>query len=161
VPNPFGRPPGVSPGWPPKREPGARLRLVPNETLLPGPLGRHVGELAQALIDEGADLGVSLEIDTSDRTRPGENRRGASPIDGITLFVVGAAAGVGRRQLSRLADRLCDVMVDWALRHRQAEPPPPPLGVEPIAVTILGPDGEPLRNVLVPQGEGDAPPVER
>src|SRR5262245_37487874 len=70
-----------SPGQPSAREPGARLRVVPNETLLPGPLGEHLGELTQSLIETGVDVGISVELDTSDRTRPGEHRTGASPIE--------------------------------------------------------------------------------
>jgi hypothetical protein len=43
--------PGFQPpdGWPQGREPGARIRLVPNETL-PGPLGDQPGELVQTLV---------------------------------------------------------------------------------------------------------------
>jgi hypothetical protein len=126
--------------------------------LLPGPLGKHVGELAQALIDEGADVGISVEIDTSDRSRPGEMRGGASPIEAIGLVIVGAATGFGGRQLERLQDRLFDAALNWALRHRKKEPG---TGDDPIAVTLYGPDGEPIKSVLVPQGEGDAPPQDR
>jgi hypothetical protein len=42
------------------------------------------------------------------------------------------------------------------LRHRWKEPP----AGDPISVTVYGPDGEELKRVLVPQGEGDTPPVE-
>lgn len=146
------------PGWPEAREPGARLRVVPNEVLLPGPLGEHLGELVQALIDEGAEYGISVEIDTSDRTRPGEMRGGASPVEAISLLLVGAAYGFGSRQLERLGDRVFDAAVNWVLRHRRKDPG---MGDDPIAVTLYGPDGEPIKSVLVPQGQGDAPPEDR
>jgi hypothetical protein len=81
----------IPPGWPTEREPGVRLRVVPNESLLPGPLGSHVGELIQALVDEGADVGIAIDLDTSDRTRPGERRAGASPIEAISLMLLGGA----------------------------------------------------------------------
>jgi hypothetical protein len=83
-----------------------RVRVVPNETLLPGALGHHLGELTQALVDEGADVGIAIELDTSDRTRPGEHRTGASPIESISLLLMATAAGFAGRQLERLGDRL-------------------------------------------------------
>jgi hypothetical protein len=144
------------PDFPGARQPAVRVRIVPNETLLPRPLGAHLGELVQIVIDEGADFGVSVETDTSDRTRPNEGRGGASPIEAISLIVLAGAAGLARRQLERLADRLFDRAVEWVLRHRGKEPP----AGDPISVTVYGPDGEELKRVLVPQGEGDTPPVE-
>ena len=112
----------IPPGWPTAREPGVRLRVVPNETLLPGPLGSHLGELIQALVDEGADLGIAIDLDTSDRTRPGERRGGASPVEVISLMLLGgAAAKFGRRQLERLGDRFFDAAVAWVMKHRRKE----------------------------------------
>jgi hypothetical protein len=142
-------------GAPSAREPGIRVRVVPNETLLPGPLGHHLGELTQLLIDQGAEVGVSVELDTSDRTRPGEHRTGASPIEAIALLVLAGAAGFTKRQLRRYGDRLFDLVVNWALKHRNQE-----AGPEPIAVTLYGPDGEAIRRVSVPQGQGAVPPEE-
>jgi hypothetical protein len=124
--------------------------------LLPSPLGAHLGELLQTIIHEGAEYGVSVEVDTSDRTRPGEMRGGASPIGAIEVAVVAAAAGYGARQLARLGDKVFDAALEWLLRHREKDPPPG----DPVAVTLYGPDGKPLKKLLVPQGEGDKPPYE-
>jgi hypothetical protein len=137
--------PGTEQEYPAPREPGVRLRVVPNESLLPTPLGRVLGELVQDLIDEGADSGISVEIDTSDRTRPGEARAGASAIDGISLVLLGAATGYGGRQLERLGDRLFDAAVRWVLRRRHKR--------REVVVTLYGPNGERLRDVVV--GEKD------
>jgi hypothetical protein len=133
--------------------------LVPNEALLPGRLGKRLGELVQILIDEGADVGISLEIDTSDRTRPGEQRGGASPIESIDMLVVAAAAGFGGRQLERLQDRLFDAAVNWVMRRRKKGRHF--LFSDPIAVNMYGPDGEVIKSVLVPQGRGNAQPTDR
>jgi hypothetical protein len=143
--------PGFEPpeGWPRGREPAARIRLVPNESLLPGPLGHHLGELVQSLVDEGADYGVSIELDTGDRTQRGEYRSGASPVEGIAILVLGAMAG-------RAAERIFDRVVEWVLAHRRKDEPMD----DPVVVTLYGPDGEPLKSVHVPQGEGEAPPRE-
>jgi hypothetical protein len=118
----------VTAGWPTEREPAARIRVVPNESLLPGPLGTHLGELVQTLVDLGADDGVSIELDTSDRTRPGEYRGGASPIEAIALMLISGAAGYGGRQLARLGDRIFDAAVEWVLRHRHTEDGDDPIG---------------------------------
>jgi hypothetical protein len=148
--------PGFKPpsGWAGAREPGFRVRLVPNETLLPGPLGQRLGELTQILLDEGADAGVSVEIDTSDRTRPGEQRGGASPVEGIALMLLFGAAGFARRELERLGHEMFDAVVGWALRHRRKDDSVD----DPISVTLYGPDGAELKRVYVPQGRGDSPP---
>jgi hypothetical protein len=45
------------------------------------------------------------------------------------------------------------------LRHRRADEDQRDL--DPIAVTLYGPDGNPIKSVLVPQGQGDAPPEPR
>lgn len=140
--------PGFTPpdDWPTAREPELRVRVVPNESLLPGPLGHQLGELVQRLVDEGAEHGISVELDTSDRTRPGELRGGASPVEGLALFV----AYVVARQLERLLDRLFDAAVEWALAHRQQD------GGDPIIVSLYGPDGEVVKTVEVPQ-DGSSP----
>jgi hypothetical protein len=112
-------------------------------------LGQHLGELVQDLVDEGSEYGVSIELDTSDRTQPGEYRSGASPVEAIAILVVGKMAG-------RAAERVFDRAVEWVLAHRRKIDPMD----DPVVVTLYGPDGEPLKIVHVPQGEGDAPPRE-
>ncbi len=139
------------PGWPTAREPDVRLRIVPNETLLPGPLGRSLGELVQRLVDEGAVFGIAVELDTSDRTRPGELRSGASPVEAVGLFVV---AAVAVRQFERLVDRLFDAAVEWVLAHRRSDT------VEPVVVSLYGPDGEVIKSMEVPQ-DGREPIVRK
>jgi hypothetical protein len=130
--------------------------MVPNETLLPHELGQHLGELTQILINEGADAGISIEIDTSDRTRPGEQRGGASPVEAISLVLLGVAAGFAGRQLERLGDRIFDAAVNWALRHRRTDEQ----WDDPISVSLYGPHGEVIKRVHVPQGQGEAPPYD-
>jgi hypothetical protein len=129
---------------PAPRRPALQIRLVPNETLLPGPLGEHLGDLMQRLIDEGADYGVAVEIDTSDRTRPDEMRGGASPVEAIELVVFGLAA----RQAVRLTDRLFDAIVDWVLAHRRHDV------VEPVMVNLYDAEGNLIKKVEVPQDGG-------
>jgi hypothetical protein len=142
-------------GWPAPRRPGAHVRIVPNESLLPGPLGEKLGEFVQTAITEGADLGVSVEVDTSDRTRPGEQRGGAQGIEAIDLLIYGAGA-YAFRQAERLGDLLFDKAVEWVLRHRQKDGPLD----DPVSVKLYGPDGNVIKKVLVPQGQGDAPPYD-
>jgi hypothetical protein len=134
---------------PAPRHPALQIRLVLNETLLPGPLGQHLGELAQSLIDVGADYGVAVEIDTSDRTRPDEMRGGASPVEAIALVVFGFAA----RQALRFTDRVFDAALDWVLAHRRRDE------VEPVLVELYDADGNLIKQVEVPQDGG--PPRER
>jgi hypothetical protein len=143
--------PGFEPpvGWPSPREPGVRVRVVPNEKLVPGPLGSHLGELVQRLLEGASEYGVSVEVDTSDRTRPGERRGGADPVEALLLVVYGLAA----REALRIADRLFDAALDWVLAHRQQNFP------EPVLIDLYGPDGEIIKRVEVPQDGGD--PVER
>jgi hypothetical protein len=133
------------------------VRIVPNETLLPGPLGDKLGEFVQTAITEGADLGVSVEVDTSDRSRPGEQRGGAQGIEVIDLVIYGAAGAYALRQAERLGDLLFDKAVEWVMRHRQKDGPLD----DPVAVNLYGPDGEIIKTVLVPQGQGDVPPYDR
>ncbi len=134
--------PGFERDYPQPRTPDARLRVVPNETLLPQ-LGDRLGELIQVLLEEGADVGISVEIDTSDRTRPDELRGGASPAMVIALALLsGGAAG--------LAGRLCDAAVAWLQRHHRADDAPAP--DDPAFVQVYGPDGRLLRRVRVPGG---------
>ena len=121
------------------RDPDARIYVLPNPSMFAyGTLGDELGHLTQSLLHLGADYGVSVEVDTSERTRPGEIRAGAAPIEGIDLVIYGLAA----REALRLADRVFDAAVDWVLRHRQRDN-------EEVAVTIYGPNEEVLKDVYV------------
>jgi hypothetical protein len=134
---------------PAARQPAIHVRLVPNETLLPGPLGKHLGELVQSVLELGSDYGVSVEVDTSDKTRPGEMRGGASPVEAIDLAIYGLAA----REGLRVVDQIVDSVVHWVLAHRSQDK------VEPVLVSLYGPDGEIIKQVEIPQTGG--PPRER
>lgn len=137
--------PGSEETFPAPRHPGLRLRVVPNESLLPGPLGQHLGALVQTLLQEGSALGISIELDTSDRTRPGEMRGGASPAEVLALYFVARAA---TRQAERLMDRLFDATVKWVLAHVHKDQ-------EHVFVQLYGPDGEVLKSIEVPAGGGE------
>lgn len=121
------------------REPEARIYVLPNESVFAyGTLGSERGSLTQGLLDAGAEYGVSVEVDTRERTRPGEMRGGAAPIEGFDIFLYLLAA----REALRLADHILDATVEWVLRHRERDN-------EEIAVTIYGPDEEVLKDVYI------------
>jgi hypothetical protein len=126
--------PGSEGEYPAPRYPELRLRVVPNESLVD--MWPHLGELVQSLVDVGADKGISVELDTSDRTRPNEERGGASPMPSIALAILSGVAGAA-------VDQMIAVTVAWVRRHRHGS------RREPVFVTLYGPDGEPLRNVEV------------
>jgi hypothetical protein len=143
--------PGAEPegGWPAPRSPEVRIRVLPNESFLMGELSAfepHLGELVQELLDLGAEYGISVEVDTSDRTRPGERRGGASPVEVIAFVVLG---DIARRVLNRVIDRCLDAALDWARRHRAHDKP------EPLFVDFYGPDGTLMKHIEVPQDGGD------
>ena len=124
-----------------------------------GRTGRGLGEgsfdpvrkrlaLAAALRGRACGLATGEE--------PGTRRRDGIPfltpdvapaVEAIALIV----AGLAGRELLRLADRLFDSTVDWALRHRRRDPHD-----DPVAIAIYGPDGEVQKQVLVHQDDGDA-----
>lgn len=114
------------------RAPDLSLRVVPNETIFLGRYEKHFGDLVQALIEEGRDQGVSVELDTSERTRPGEARGGAAPIPVLEIAISSGATIV--------ADRLLDIGLAWLKRHFSAEE-------DDAMVRIFGPDGDVLREV--------------
>lgn len=134
------------PGWPRPRFPGVMVRVVPNEVLLPGELGRELGDLMQRFVDLGAAEGVEIRLDTSDRTRPGEQRSGASGVEALALLVAGGLTTLGIRQLNRLADRFFDAAVDWVIQRVQRRPPTH----DPVVVLLHGPRGEVIKRVVVP-----------
>jgi hypothetical protein len=139
--------PGSEQEYPAPRYPDLRLRIVPNESL--SPWWQFLGELVQSLVDVGADQGISVELDTSDRTRPNELRGGASPMPSIALAILSGAAGA-------VADQLIRAAVAWVRAHLA-----PDAGADQaVFVSLYGPHGELLRRVEVPQGEGGANPVE-
>jgi hypothetical protein len=122
-----------------ERQPDARVRVLPNESMLVQPdFAGNLGDLAQRLLDEGASYAIAVEVDTRERIRPGEARGGASPLSGVELYLVGLAT----REVGRLADRVFDLAVEWVLRHRRPH-------TEPIPVTLYGPDDKPIKKVYV------------
>jgi hypothetical protein len=132
--------PGSEQAYPAARSPDLRVRVVPNESLA----GQwpYLGELVQSLVDLGAPVGISVELDTSDRTRPGELRGGASPMAILAMVVLdGAAAAV--------AETLLNAGIVWVRRHLPAHP----RAEDGVTVRIYGPNGEVLREVRVPDDD--------
>lgn len=103
-----------------------------------GRLAPHLGELAQNVIDLGADVGITVEISTNNRPRPGEVLAGAAGLEIIGVYLLGVAA----REAARLADRITDAVIAWVRRRRETEQ-------EPVAVHVFGPDGSLLKTVYV------------
>jgi hypothetical protein len=131
--------PGTELDYPAPRHPGLRLRVVPNESL--SEWWEHLGELVQELVDEGSAVGISIELDTSDRTRPNEMRGGASPVASIALVILGGAGGA-------LGTQLVNTTANWVRRHlpqREHE--------DPIFVTLYDDQGNVLKRVRVEDGE--------
>jgi hypothetical protein len=137
--------------------------VVPNESILVhDAYARALGELTQSLLDSGADYGASVEVDTRERTRPGEERAGASPLGGIALYL---GQAVSTAALGVMIDRTLEVAIEWVRRHQ----PRSPFGGSETSVTIYGPDGEVLKEVHVEDdgslgfprfhGQGGVPPV--
>ena len=124
------------------RSPGLHLRVVPNESL--ASLWPHLGDLVQAVIDATSDQSVSVELDTSDRTLPGEQRGGASPLASIALVLLDATSGA-------VVDELLHVAVAWVRRHLPSHGPSD-LGT---IVTVYGTDGEVLSRVNVQRDPED------
>ncbi len=120
------------------RQSDAQIRLVPNESVWAVHPARELGLLVGELIDCGREYGVTVELDSSDRTRLGEQRGGASPIEGFVLVI----AAVGVRELARLADAGLDAVVRWVRSRRRPRS-------DPTHVVIYGPDDKPLREVYI------------
>jgi hypothetical protein len=139
--------PGSEQEYPTPRHPDLRLRVVPNESLMHW--WPHLGELVQALVDVGADEGVSIELDTSDRTRPGEGRGGASPMPAIALVILEGAAGA-------VATELVRATVAWVRRHLPANAD----ADQSVGVSLYAANGDVIRVVRVPRGEGGGGPVD-
>jgi hypothetical protein len=137
--------PGHEREYPVPRHPGVRVRVVPNESLLRD-AHPYVGELVQALCDEGWEYGTSVELDVSDRTRPGEQRGGADPMVLLAIVVLEAAAGVA-------IDRALDAALAWLRRHFRPTP-----GEPPACVVIYGPHEEVLRRVQIPDEDAAGQP---
>src|SRR5207248_6273405 len=90
-----------------------------------------LGELVQSLVDAGADHGISIELDTSDRTQPGEQRGGASPMPSIALAILSGAAGA-------MADHLVGATIAWVRRHLPADA----AADQTVSITLYSQDGE-------------------
>ena len=127
----------------------AQLRLVPNESVWASHETAEIVELVSDLIDAGRTLAATVELDPSDRTRPNEERGGASPIEVVELLI-GGAVGIAVRELLRFADLSFDVLVAWVRRHQR-----PP--TDPTIIRILGPKGETLREVMVDEEGKERP----
>jgi hypothetical protein len=139
--------PGTEGEYPAARYPELRLRLVPNESLSIS--WDHLGELIQALVDVGIDHGVSIELDTSNRTRPRERRGGASPMPVVALVILEGVTGA-------IVGQLLEAVVAWVRKHLASDAGRD----DQVLVVIYNPKGEVLRRVRVPQGEGGAPPID-
>jgi hypothetical protein len=132
------------------RRADAEIRLIPNETAWIQQGSDRLGALVGELAEVGADFGATVILVSADRTRPGEQRGGASPaelIDVVLTAVVGAA-------LDRLVDACFALVSDWVARRRRASRRWNQ--GEPTFVRILGPRGEVLREVEI--NEGSEPP---
>lgn len=106
------------------RVPDARIVVRPNESIWWDGLGALIGDIAEAAVR----WGPVIEVDTSDRTRPDEQRGGASPIVSIALVL----SGVG---LKVLTDVLSAVLIEWVKARRR-------VGDDPSHLVIYGPDGK-------------------
>ena len=95
--------------------------------------------MLKGLISIGAEYGISVEIDTSDRTLPGEQRTGVDPLEGIGLFL----AGLAGREALRFADSVFDECISWVGRRRKKS------NLEPFIVALYGPDGNVLKQVKI------------
>ncbi|HJZ62379.1 MAG TPA: hypothetical protein VKD47_09505 [Miltoncostaeaceae bacterium] len=121
----------------PYRAPDVRIVLIPNETAWRTRPATDIAVLAAQLLAEGAEYGIAVEVDSSDRTRPGEDRLGPSPSEGMVVVVEAAQAVV----VDRVVAWTLDAVVAWFRRLRSRR--------DPADVAILGPDGRPLRQVVV------------
>lgn len=135
--------PGSEGDYPAPRNPDVRLRVVPNESMFPE-WAPELGDLVQRLVDAGEADGISVDLDTSDRTRPGEERGGASPLAGLALVLLGGAGG---RLAAHLGELLLDAAVAWLRTHipgkRNYDKS------EGVGVALYGPDGEIIKRVRV------------
>jgi hypothetical protein len=126
--------------FPVERQPGPRIRVSPNTSMFAyGEWDDHFGELVQRIYTVAARDGVRVEFDADQHPRRGETRAGAAPLEAIRIAIEGLAAFEG---LSRLAELVLDRVVPWVVKHRGKSQ-------EEVVVSILGPDGEVLKNVLV------------
>lgn len=121
------------------REARIRVRVSPSGDLFwHGHLAPHLGELVQAIYDlEPAEGGIVVELDASQRLRPGEVPVPAADGPDAIAFVIELAA----HEVERLADTLLQAVVRWIGRRRKTS--------KSVHVTIYGPNGEELRRVKV------------
>ena len=133
--------PGSERDYTAPRYPDLRLRLVPNESSVT--YWPHLGELVQNLVDLGTDVGISVELDTSDRTRPGEMRGGASPMAVVALAVLSGSVGA-------VTDQLLAATVAWVRRHKRETPDhADDFDEEMVVVKLYGPDGKVIKAIQI------------
>ncbi len=134
--------PGSERTYPAPRYPDLKVRVVPNESL--ADRWPHLGELVQSIVELDADYNFSVELDTSDRTKPGEPRGGASPQPVLSLVLFDAAA-------EAVVSALLRVAVEWVRRHFRRR------GIEdePVIVRIYAPSGDVLSEVQVTRAGTD------
>jgi hypothetical protein len=128
--------PGQEGDYPAPRHSDLELRVVPNEGTI-RQADAHLGELVQLLYDSARDEGLSIELDTSDRTRPGEMRGGADP--GLVLLAI----VLGQAVADYVVSKILDAAVEWVRGHLR------PVEDHKPTVTIYGADGNVLREVEV------------
>ena len=127
-----------------ERRPDLVVRVHPNESLWCTYATDELVQLVAELVDSEAALGPTVELDSSDRTRPNEQRGGASPIEAIAIYIALKAADVA---LGDVAERILQRVLAFFKRTRVSDP-----RADPYHVTIYGPDGRVLKEILVDDG---------
>ena len=108
-------------------------------------MASHLGELCQDVADAGAAEGITIELDTSDRTRPGEERSGASPPEVLTLVIQEGGKLLTEGFVTGVGMRMGAIAVDWFLTHLVDS------SREPSYVSVLDKNGKVIRRVEIPK----------
>ena len=127
--------------FPPYRAPDVRIVLIPNETAWRHRPVTEIAVLQAQLLAEGAEYGIAVEVDSSDRTRPGEERGWTSPRESLIVMVEATQAVVVERVLAWAFD----AVLAWVRRRRKRR--------GPTSITMLGPAGRLLRQVEVSEND--------